>query len=276
MPTGKRIALLKPISNRTLVGYELPNKRLANLLHSWTDYLLAPVDGSSLAVFRMLFGALMFIEVCRYFAHNWIYTHYIQPQFFFGFIPHIRPWAGDGMYWHFTLMGCLSLLIAFGLYYRIAAGLFCLAITYVFLLDKALYLNHMYLICLVSFLMFLSPAHHAMSIDSLRQPDKFSGTVPRWCVLLLRMQISLVYFFGGIAKLNPDWLSGHPQSSWMEERSYLPLIGPYLSQKWFVMLITFGGLFINLSAGFLLWFRKTFWIAALVTILFNLMNCYLF
>jgi hypothetical protein len=46
------------------------------------------------------------------------------------------------MYLHFFALGGLATCIMLGLWYRASATLFFLGFTYVFLLDKAQYLNH--------------------------------------------------------------------------------------------------------------------------------------
>jgi hypothetical protein len=86
--------------------------------------LFQPVDGASLAVFRMLFGAIMLVEVWRYFTNDWIARYFIDPTFhftYFGF-GWVKPWAGVGMYVHFAVLGILAACIMLGLAYRIASS----------------------------------------------------------------------------------------------------------------------------------------------------------
>lgn len=80
--------------------------------------------------------------------------------------------AGGWMYVHFLALGILAVFVALGLWYRTSAALFFLGFTYVFLLDHTNYLNHFYLISLVSFAMIWVPAHRAASLDSLRRPEQ--------------------------------------------------------------------------------------------------------
>jgi hypothetical protein len=242
----------------------------------WLSYLRAPEDGASLAFFRLCFGAIMLWEVFRYWAGGRIARYYIEPGFYFSFVPSLKPWGGSGMYWHFGLLGALSVLITLGLLYRAAAALFCAAFTYVFLLDKANYLNHLYLVCLVSFLMILAPAHRVASVDRWLFFPSAPEAVPRWSRLLLRAQIMIVYFFGGIAKLNSDWLRGEPVGTWIAERSDLPIIGPLLEHPSAGIVFAYGGLFIDLSVGFLLFFRRTFVLGAALAVLFNVLNALIF
>jgi hypothetical protein len=241
----------------------------------WREFLLEKVDGSSLALFRILFGLLMLIEVLRYFANGWISQYYIQPHYLFGFVPGIHPWPGNGMYWHFGVLGICAVLIAVGLWFRWAAWVFCLGFTYVFLLDKAQYLNHFYLICLMSGLLALSPAAQTGSLDARRKPPA-SPWIPRWPLLLLQLFVALVFFFGGIAKLNGDWLRGEPQRMWLIANSSSSGFRAILAEEWVVQLVTWGGLFVDLGLGILLLIPKTFWIGVVVAFVFNVSNAFLF
>src|SRR5688572_32950335 len=159
---------------------------LSALSARWRSKLLAPVDGASLAAFRVMFGLLLAWEVVRYFHYGWIERYYLQPTFFFTYplFDFLAPWPGWGMYAHFAVLGLLALCIALGLFYRAAAALFWLAFTYVFLLDKTNYLNHFYLISLLSFLLILVPAHQVASLDRLRRFRSAPETVPYWSLFL--------------------------------------------------------------------------------------------
>ena len=155
----------------------------------WFD----PVDAASLVAFRIAFGILMFVEVVRYFAHGWIDRYFVVPTFhftYFGF-GWVRPWAGPGMHFHFAALGILGLFVAAGIWYRASAALLFIGFTYVFLLDQARYLNHFYLICLLTLLLAVVPAQRLFSVDAWRRPEIRSDVVPAWAVKLLRAQIGI-------------------------------------------------------------------------------------
>ncbi len=245
---------------------------------AWLRWFFGPVDIASLAFFRMAFGAIMVWEVCRYFGYGWIGRYYIEPAFHFTYYGFgwVQPWPGDGMYLHFLALGALALFIAAGFMYRLSMTLFFLGFTYVFLLDQALYLNHFYLISLLSFLMIFVPAHRAFSVDARLRPALRSDTVPAWVLGLIAAQVGIVYFYGGIAKLNADWLRGEPMRMWLAARSDFPLIGPLFTREWTVYLFSYGGLFVDLLAVPLLLWRRTRVPAFLVLVAFHLMNANLF
>jgi hypothetical protein len=229
-------------------------------------------------------------DVWQYWVNGWITSDYVEPSFHFRYFlfPFVRPWAGDGMYWHFGVLALLAALMAVGLFYRLAAWGFFLAFTYLFLLDKTYYLNHNYLICLLSFLLAIVPAQSAWSLDAWRHRKEtgpptspfqacYDGTVPHWSILLLRTQVTLVYFFAGIAKLNHDWLvREEPLHLWLRARAHWRLVPPLLEMPGAIQLMTYGSTLFDLSVGFLLWGRRSFWPAAAVALVFHMFNNYLF
>ncbi len=87
---------------------------------------------------------------------------------------------------------------------------FFLGFTHVFLLAQATYLNHFYLISLVGFVLIFLPANRFAAWDVRRQPELRLDSVPIWTIWLLRFQITIPYIYGGIAKINADWLRGGP------------------------------------------------------------------
>ena len=195
--------------------------------------LFAPVDIASLVFFRIAFGSIMLWEIWRYFDHGWIGRYYTGKEFYFSYWPFdfIQPWPGDGMFIHFGLMALFAAGIVLGLFYRVSATAFFLMFTYVFLLEQARYLNHFYLVCLIAFIMIFVPAHRHFSLDALLSSGLGSKVVPAWSVWLLRFQVAVPMFFGGIAKLNGDWLQGEPLRAWLASRTDFPLLGQFFTDE---------------------------------------------
>ena len=237
-----------------------------------------PVDIASLVFFRIAFGAIMVWEVAKYFVHGWIKLDYIDPDYHFSYYGFgwVQQWLGNGMYFQFLALGVMAACIALGLWYRVAAALFFLGFAYVFLLDQALYLNHFYLIVLVSFLMIFIPAHRSFSLDALLRPGLRSRTVPAWALWILAVQMGIVYFYGGLAKLNGDWLRGEPMRRWLAAKTDFPVIGPLFTEEWMVYLFSYGGLLFDLLiVPFMLW-RRTRLVAFAFALAFHLTNSQLF
>ncbi len=237
----------------------------------------SPVDISWLVFFRVVFGGVMLVEVGRYFAYHWIET-FNASDFHFTYYAFewVKPWPDPGMHIHFALLGIAALCLALGFCYRFMAVAFFLGFTYVFLLDETRYLNHFYLICLISFLMIFLPAHRAWSVDAWLSPALRSEVCPAWTLWLMRAQIGIPYFFGGIAKLSPDWLHGEPMRLWLAGRAHLPVIGPHVHEEWLVYFFVLGGLLLDLFIVPCLLWRRTRVPAFLAAASFHLLNSQLF
>ena len=240
--------------------------------------LFEPVDVASLALFRMMFGAILFWEVWRYFDYGWIHSYYIASKFLFKYygFTWVHPWPGDWMYVHFVLVAVLGLSVMLGLFYRISSVLLFFGFTYWFLLDQARYLNHFYLTSLLCFLMIFVPAHCARSLDASRRPGIRSDTVPAWSLWLLRAQIGIVYFYSGLAKINHDWLRGEPIREWLASRSDVPLIGHFISEEWAVWIFAYGGVLFDLFVVPALLWRRTRPFAFAAAVFFHVMNKWLY
>ncbi|HET6851964.1 MAG TPA: HTTM domain-containing protein, partial [Pyrinomonadaceae bacterium] len=251
----------------------------ANSLRALCAALFNPVDISFLVFFRILFGGVMLWEVYRYFTHGWIARYFLEPAVtftYYGF-SWVKPWPGRGMYIHFFVLGVAAACVMVGFLYRIAAPVLFVAFTYSFLLDQTRYLNHFYLVCLISFVMCFLPAQRALSIDSLLRRKIRSEVVPAWTLWLLRAQVGIPYFYGGLAKLNNDWLyGGEPMRIWLSPLARVPGFGPIFAAEWVVYSFVIGGLLIDLLVVPLLLWRRTRPFAFAAAVAFNLLNAVIF
>jgi len=249
-----------------------------NLAFRLNRALFAPIDIEMLVLFRVVFGACMLIEVCRFFYYGWIDSAYVNPPMHFTYYGFhwVRPLSSGPMHVFFGALGVCALLLMVGLAYRVAATLFFVGITYVFLIDQALYLNHMYLICLLSFLLIFLPANRLYSVDARIRPSIRAATVPAWTLWLLRFQVGLAYIGGGIAKLNPDWFTGVPMQNMMIKEVGFPLIGQYFDQNWMVYLYAYGGILFDLFIVALLLWSPTRTPAYFFTVIFHTSNAKMF
>ena len=241
--------------------------------------LFQPVDIAFLVFFRVVFGSIMLWEVYRYFSTGWIRRYYIDPSFYFGYFGFewVKPWPGNGMYIHFAILGVAAACIMVGLLYRFAAPVFFLGFTYVFLLDQTRYLNHFYLICLISFIMIFLPANRALSVDAALRRSLQSQVVPAWTLWLLRFHVGVAYFYGGIAKLNSDWLvGGEPMRTWLRPLMTLPALGTVFQKEWVVYSFVYGGVLVDLLVVPLMLWRRTRLIAFAAAVVFNLINAAIF
>lgn len=251
-------------------------EKLKGPVPAFREYLEEPVSALSLAIFRISFSISMLALVVEHFRGGWIDV--LAAKIHFNFIPGVVVLPGAGLYVQLIAVAIFAIMVGVGFYYRIACILLFISYSWIFLSEKSLYQNHTYLICLLSLLFSLVDANRVLSIDNLRR--KFTPVVPRWNIELFRFQFFVVYFYSGLAKLSSDWLQGYPQTGWLLERASDPTFGPYLGalfhEHWFVMLVTYGGIIIDLSIGFLLWWQPTFLFAAMISCVFHLLNFTMF
>jgi vitamin K-dependent gamma-carboxylase len=235
-----------------------------------------PVDAASLAVVRIGFGTLMLFELWRHFSLGRIERYFVQPRLLFPYYGFgwLEPLSATNMRLLFAVLMLLSVLIALGLAYRWASLLFFFGYSYTFLLDQSNYQNHLYLHCLLAFLLACVDANRALSVDALldRRGNHF---VPLWQVRLVAFQLALPYAFGGLNKLSAQWLSGAAQAlelAPMARHFDLPFLATPLASK----LTAWGGLCIDLLAVPLLCTKRGRLPMYLVLLVFHLTNSQLF
>ena len=240
--------------------------------------LFQPVDNSSLTIFRLAFGIAVASYAWQTLTTPVLAADFIQPRLhltFMGF-EWVRPWPGDGMYLHFLALFVAGIGTALGLFYRWSAFILAVTFTHVFLIERTLYNNHYYLIVLLAWLANVIPLHRGWSLDSIRRPDRYAPRLPQWMLWLVRFQIGVVYVFGGIAKLNADWLRGQPMGMWLAAKSDLPEIGIWLPSSAIVPVFSVGGLLIDLLAVPLLLWRRSRLLMFALLIIFHVLNSLLF
>jgi hypothetical protein len=175
------------------------------------------------------------------------------------------------------ICGLASVFIAIGYKYRVAIIVFFLSFTYIELMDKTTYLNHYYFISILSFLLIFLPAHRTFSVDAFLQKRSYEF-VPRWTVDAIKLLLSIVYIHAGLAKLNSEWLfRAMPLKIWLPSKYDFPLIGSTLMQQdWFYFAMSWSGALYDLSIPFLLYFKKTRYIAFLLVVFFHVLTGYMF
>lgn len=250
---------------------------MEGILTRLNDYVSERTSIFSLVVFRIFFGLLLFYSSVRSLLKGWVSDLYIAPTFHFPFVSWITPLEGVGMY---VVFGCLCLCalgIALGVLYRLSAASFFLLFTYVELLDKAYYLNHYYLVSLLCFWLTLVPAHRYYSIDTLLFPSIRSASCARWHILIFKVQLSIVYFFAGLAKVNTDWLfQAQPMATWLPGKYSIPVLGNILHLKTTAFLFSWAGCLYDLFIWVFLWMKRTRGWAYFFVILFHVLTAILF
>ena len=228
-------------------------------MQRFLEKLFQPVSVYSVVFFRVALGGILLWKVFDYLEQGRVERYWLEPTFNFKYslFPWVTALPGEGMFYLFYALGALAVFVIVGFLYRPALLLLALSWGYTFLLEEARYLNHDYLVILLCFLLAFVPANRALSVDALLFKKVRGNTLPVWGLWLLRFQIGVPYFFGGIAKLQPDWLRGEPMRTWLGRRTEFPVVGQLFTQEWVVYLATYGGLVLDLVAVPLLLWSKT-------------------
>ena len=220
----------------------------------------------------------MCYSIARFYLKGWIEEFYIEPDFHFSYygFEWIKP-IGEFTYLIFVVCFISSLFVMIGLKYKTSIILFFLSFTYIELMDKTTYLNHYYFISILSFLLIFIPANATFSVDNIINQKKFTN-IPRWSVDVLKLLITIVYLYAGIAKINSDWLiEAMPLKIWLQSKYDLPLIGGSLLQmEWVHYAMSWGGMLYDLSIPFLLMINKTRIIAFILVLFFHVFTLILF
>ncbi|MGP1356286.1 HTTM domain-containing protein [Roseicyclus sp.] len=230
----------------------------ARAVHGLREALSQPVSPLSLAVFRIAVGAMLVWDCWRFIRYDRVYRYWIEPDFHFtypGFhwvAPLPEPWI-----WYAWLgMGFAALLVMLGLFYRVAIVALTVLFSYFFLLDKAEYLNHFYLVILFLILLCVLPANRALSLDVRLFPHLRTGTIPYAGVAVLRLQMEIMLIYAGLVKLTPDWLAGEPLGLWLRSQADDFTFGFLFHHDWVILLGTWGTVALHvLGAPLLLWHR---------------------
>lgn len=243
-------------------------------------WLFGPEDAGGLAVYRIFWGGLMAWEAWRYLRAGWVHKYYIAPNFLFKYIGFewVQPLPGNGMIYLYWVMFAAGIGISLGFYYRFWSTVYFVTHTWAFLSAAANYLNHAYLIALLAFVMIWLPADRALSIDAWRKRVKPEKYLPRWPRALMLTQLGIVYTYGGIAKINTDWLVYHqPVRRWMGgSAKKLPWIAETVRSEPFTQMVAYGGCLFDLFIVPALIWKRTRPIAVLLAAGFHLTNSYLF
>lgn len=221
-------------------------------IKSWVN---RQVPITPLITFRITFGAIMLFSIVRFWLNGWIKTQYIEPHFYFTYMGFdwVHPMEATYTYILFALMGITAFFVLIGLWYRVAICLFFISFSYTELIDVTNYLNHYYFISIVSFLLIFLPANQSFSLDVYLNPAKKRTHIPFWMIGVLRLQMGMVYFFAGLAKLNTDWmLEALPMKIWLPAKSHLPIIGTLMYNAWVAYLFSWFGALYDLSIVFFL------------------------
>lgn len=243
-------------------------------LRKYKSTLLTKVNPASLGLFRILIGFIFVIQSVSFLSGDFIQENFIDSKvrFRFSYFEFLEPLSEQGMGLLMFLMFLSAVFIMFGRFFKIAAGLFGLIFTYIWLLDKSYFNNHYYFISLLVLLLLFT---NADAWGSFKGKNK-KVSVPYYQVFALKAQIFIAFFIAGINKINYYWLiKNQPMQHILEAKAELNGYD-WLNAPIFYSFFSWSGLIFDLSIGFLLWVPKTRRIGIILFVAFNLMNYWLF
>lgn len=221
---------------------------MAEYIQKFRKLLSQPVDPVNLGLFRVCFGLLMILYVLRYRTPEIMQTIYLSSDFHFSYplfhwlnLP--EPTAGLLAVVR-GVIGLSGLLIAIGLFHRIASVALIGSFGYLFLLEQTYYNNHYYLVLLFAFLFIIVGADRFAALGSKFRKSDRSNYIPYWNVFVFQILLCLMFFFAGVAKINLDWLTGKVTGIIFKG-----------ADLWFIYFVAFMGLLIDLTLGPLLFWK---------------------
>nr|XP_020461676.1 vitamin K-dependent gamma-carboxylase [Monopterus albus] len=246
--------------------------------YSLVSLLNRPTDSASLGIFRCLFGLLMAIDITQERGLSHLDYKYLDgaPVCRFPLFSFLQPLPLDWMYLVYVVMFLGALGIMLGCFYRLSCLMFISTYWYIFFLDKTAWNNHSYLYGLIGFQLTLMDGNRYWSIDGLRRPSIRNAHVPLWNYTVLRAQIFIVYFIAGIKKLDADWVEGYSMSYLAHHWLFDPFKVILPVELVSLLVVHGGGLVLDLTAGYLLFFDATRPYAFFFVSYFHCMNSQLF
>lgn len=240
--------------------------------------LSEPVAVAPVVLFRILLG-LCFVSYAFWdFTDLTVFEYFAQPTFFFHYPLFDRlslpVFSVQGFSALILVMGIAAYGVMAGLFFRFFAAVLAGCLLYIYLLEKTYGTDGNFLYLLLSFLLLLTPANADLSADALINKRARKQFMPYAGLFVLKTQVVLVYLYSGVSKLfHADWLSGI-----VMQRRFHALITEQ-GEFWKVFdnravayLFSYGGIALDLSAGFLLWNKRTRTIGVILVVLFHAFN----
>ncbi len=160
--------------------------------------------------------------------------------------------GGSGIVVFAAIWFAASLLLALGL--RLCGLIVAAMAAYLIAADQQLYSNHLYLLAIMALLTAIAPSDMAWHLP--RSNAVWVDSVPAWGARLLQIQLTIVYIFAAISKINPYYLSGSVIASDM-----LPALGGALpSWPWLAVALAYASIGAELALAIGLWLPRVRWL----------------
>jgi uncharacterized membrane protein YphA (DoxX/SURF4 family) len=161
---------------------------------------------------------------------------------------------------------CAALAFALGFGTRLCGAILTLSMAYTLFLDQQLYSNHLYLATLVVLLLTIADSGARFSLDARRSGRR--DLILEWPILLLKIEISIVYFYAALLKINPQYLSGVMLTTFwpLDQLAALPS-----SWAWVPSILAVASILLELFLAVALWLPRWRWLALAAGIGFHML-----
>lgn len=179
--------------------------------------LMASVDPLNLGLFRIVFGLVLIGYFLFYRTPDTLNLFFLSADFHFSFP--LKEMLGlpapteESLAVLHPIMLVAAGLLTIGLLSRVAAAVLLLCSGYLFVLEKAVYAHHDYLILLFLLLFVVTGPSPFMAVDRWLFRRNAPAELPGWTLFLFRAQVVIVYFFSALNRMNGEWLSGRVSES---------------------------------------------------------------
>ena len=257
----------------------------------WDRFWFPRGSAIGLAIFRILFAICLLWEVEITRAKS---VFAIEGGFHLPYVSFIQPVSQalyDAMHdWQYPLI----VLIGIGLLTRPALALLIGLQGYIFFADHFNFRNHPYFFLIVLLLLIFSPCDEMLSVRAWlrgimrrKQGTSTPTTLPLLTSQqLIKLQISIVYFFAALHKISEPYLNGTVMAELMSRdvmrgysgamlaalfsRDTLQWIDAFVKEPSTWVIVSWVTVILELLLPFALWFRKTRRVAILFGIPFHL------
>jgi hypothetical protein len=250
-----------------------------NPKRDWDEFWFGPIGGTSLALFRFLFGittivglALLWPDRVFWFTDAGPYSYsaaqaYIHANGANPILPY-SPLNGHttavGISIFFVLLMLASLSLSVGFCTRTSALLVNLGLDALQNRNNQIMNGADVVFVVMAFYLILAPAGAVFSVDRLirlargKEPEEPRQINP-WAQRLIQIQLSVIYLAAVLSKLTGNlWVTGmavyYPLNYPELRRFPVPHIGP--QDIWLINLVTYGAIAIELGLVFFVWHPK--------------------
>lgn len=245
---------------------------LQDIIDSWNSFFFDPNYSSlSLGAFRIVLGLLCFLNFLlqvkdgrKYFGvdgffnvKDFLNTNFYKNRFsLFRYLPYVN----GSVYFLLFFMMVASLCLCVGFYSRLSSLIVFLGLISLGHRNAAVCSSGDAILRIFTFLMIFSRAGNVLSLDAyLSGSSLINDSGAPWVQRLMQIQVSIIYFYSMIVKLNNSelWKNGTASYYVMQNRAHTAEILPkfFLSQP-FVQLATYGTLIIEFMTSTLIWIKE--------------------